>query len=143
SGEQRQVVPRERRFLSPRRPLTVKVQDEGGGPLPARLSVTDARGRFFAPDDAWIHADDLLIPERQRMETRYVHGGGEWRMAVPGHRRLPAWTRPGVDRRRAAAPRRGVPLQLLGAHRAARAAAADPARVQRVSLHRRGESLAE
>ena len=83
SGEQRQVVPRERRFLSPRRPLTVKVQDEAGRPLAARLSVTDARGRFFAPDDAWIHADDLLIPERQRMETRYVHGGGEWRMSVP------------------------------------------------------------
>jgi len=83
SGEQRQVVPRERRFLSPRRPLTVKVQDEAGRPLPARLSVTDARGRFFAPDDAWIHADDLLIPERQRMETRYVHGAGEWTMSVP------------------------------------------------------------
>ena len=83
SGEQRQVVPRERRFLSPRRSLTVKVQDEAGRPLPARLSVTDAGGRFFAPDDAWIHADDLLIPERQRMETRYVHGAGEWRMSVP------------------------------------------------------------
>src|SRR5438067_1431300 len=53
SGEQRQVVPRERRFLAPRRPLTVKVQDEAGRPLAARLSVTDARGRFFAPDDAW------------------------------------------------------------------------------------------
>src|SRR5438067_7985355 len=83
SGEQRQVVPRERRFLAPRRPLTVKVQDEAGRPLAARLSVTDARGRFFAPDGAWIHADDLLIPERQRMETRYVHGAGEWRMFVP------------------------------------------------------------
>jgi TolB protein len=83
SGEQRQVVPRERRYLARRRPLTVKVQDEAGRPLPARLSVTDARGRFFAPDDAWIHADDLFIPERQRMETRYVHGAGEWRMAVP------------------------------------------------------------
>src|SRR2546426_7708116 len=83
SGEQRQVVARERRFLSPRRTLTVKVQDEAGRPLAARLSVTDARGRFFAPDDAWIHADDLLIPERQRMETRYVHGAGEWRMSVP------------------------------------------------------------
>jgi TolB protein len=83
SGEQRQVVARERRFFSPRRTLTVKVQDEAGRPLPARLSVTDARGRFFAPDDAWIHADDLLIPERQRMETRYVHGAGEWRISVP------------------------------------------------------------
>ena len=83
SGDQRQVVPRERRFLARRRPLTVKVQDEAGRPLPARVSVTDARGRFFAPDDAWIHADDLLIPERQRMETRYVHGAGEWRMSVP------------------------------------------------------------
>jgi hypothetical protein len=83
SGEQRQVVPRERRWLAPRRPLTVKVQDEAGRPLAARLSVTDSRGRFFAPDDAWIHADDLMVPEHQRMETRYVHGAGEWKMSVP------------------------------------------------------------
>jgi len=83
SGEQRQVVPRERRYLARRRPLTVKVQDEAGRPLPARLSVTDARGGFFAPDDAWIHADDLLNRERQRIETRYVEGAGEWRMPVP------------------------------------------------------------
>jgi len=83
SGEQRQVVPRERRWVAPRRQLTVKVQNEAGRPLAARLSVTDARGRFFAPDDAWIHADDLMIPERQRIETRYVEGAGEWTMAVP------------------------------------------------------------
>src|SRR5207302_4680392 len=83
SGEQKQIIPRERRYLSPRRPLIVKVVDEANRPLPARLSVTDARGRFFAPDDAWIHADDLLIPERQRFETRYVEGDGEWKMAVP------------------------------------------------------------
>ena len=83
SGEQRQVVPRERRYLARRRLLTVQVRDEAGRPLPARVSVTDARGRFFAPDDAWIRADDLLIPGRQRFETRYAEGAGEWRMAVP------------------------------------------------------------
>ena len=54
----------------------MRVQDEAGRLLPARVSVTDARGRFFAPDDAWIHADDLLIPARQRIETRYFEGAG-------------------------------------------------------------------
>jgi TolB protein len=83
SGEQRQVVARERRFLSPRRALTIQVRDEEGRLLPARLSVTDARGRFFAPDDAWIHADDLVLPERERFEPRYVHGTGEWKIEVP------------------------------------------------------------
>ncbi|HYS09477.1 MAG TPA: CehA/McbA family metallohydrolase [Myxococcales bacterium] len=83
SGEQMQVVPRERRWLAARRLLTVKVRDEAGRPLPARLSVTDARGRFFAPDDAWIHANDLILPDRERFEPRYVHGSGEFRLMVP------------------------------------------------------------
>ena len=83
SGQQSQVVPRERHYLAKWRSLTVKVVDEAGRLLPARLSVTDSRGRFFAPDDAWIHSDDLVIPERQRFETRYVEGAGEWKMSVP------------------------------------------------------------
>ena len=58
-------------------------RDEAGRALPARISVTDSRQRTYAPDDAWIHADDMLVPERQTIETRYFHSTGRSQIAVP------------------------------------------------------------
>ena len=69
SGRQHPVRIRERRYLRPRRDLDLRVVDEAGHSLPARVSVTDSRSRFYAPNDAWIHADDLIVPERQAVET--------------------------------------------------------------------------
>jgi hypothetical protein len=83
SGEERAIEPRERRYLQPHRDLTLQVIDEAGQPLPSRISVTDSRGRAYAPDDSLIHADDMLVPERQTFETRYFHSGGRSRMSVP------------------------------------------------------------
>ena len=83
SGEERQIEVRERRYLQPRRELTLQVVDEAGTTLPARISVTDSRQRAYAPDDAWIHADDMVAPERQTIETRYFHSAGRSRIAVP------------------------------------------------------------
>ena len=57
--------------------------DEAGQPLPARVSVTDSRRRSYAPDEAWMHADDMLVPERQAIETRYFHSTGRSRISVP------------------------------------------------------------
>jgi hypothetical protein len=62
------------------------VQDEAGRPLPSRISVVDGRQRFYAPHDAWIHADDLIVREQQSVETRYFHGRGEARLEVPRER---------------------------------------------------------
>jgi hypothetical protein len=59
------------------------VVDERSNNLPARISVTDSRQRALAPDDAWIHADDLLVRERQAIETRYFHTRGRSRISVP------------------------------------------------------------
>ena len=83
SGEQRALQVRERRYLRPHRQLTLRVVDESGHAVPARVSITDGRSRFYAPDDAWIHADDLIVPERQAVETRYFHTPGQSRIAVP------------------------------------------------------------
>jgi Tol biopolymer transport system component len=83
SGEQLPVRTSERRYLRPHRELTIRVVDERGQPVPARLSVTDTGRRAFAPDGAWVHADDLLVPERQLVETRYFHTTGESRLTVP------------------------------------------------------------
>ena len=83
SGRQQPVPIRERRHVRPRRDLDLRVVDEAGRSLPARVSVTDSRSRFYAPDDAWIHADDLIVPERQAVETRYFHTTGRSRISVP------------------------------------------------------------
>jgi TolB protein len=83
SGEQHPLRVVERRYLQPRRELTLLVRDEAGNSIPARISVTDSRHRSYAPDDAWVHADDLIVRERQAIETRYFHGRGRSRISVP------------------------------------------------------------
>ena len=83
SGRQQAVKIRERRYLRSRRDLDLRVVDEAGRSLPARVSITDSRSRFYAPDDAWIHADDLIVPEHQAVETRYFHTTGQSRISVP------------------------------------------------------------
>jgi dipeptidyl aminopeptidase/acylaminoacyl peptidase len=65
SGEERPLHIAERRYLQPHTPLRLQVRDEAGRPLPARISITDSRSRSYAPDDAWVHADDLIVPERR------------------------------------------------------------------------------
>jgi TolB protein len=83
SGEERPIAARERRYLQPHRDLTLRVVDEAGNPLPARISIADTRQHSYAPDDAWIHADDMLVPQLQAVETRYFHSAGSTRMSVP------------------------------------------------------------
>ena len=83
SGEERPLRIVERRYLQPHRELNLQVLDEAGHSVPARISVTDTRMRSHAPDDAWIHADDMIVPERQAVETRYFHSTGRVRIAVP------------------------------------------------------------
>jgi Tol biopolymer transport system component len=83
SGEQRPVEVRERRYKRPHRDFTLRVVDEAGHEVPARVSITDGQSRFYAPNDAWIHADDLIVPERQAVETRYFHTNGRSTLPVP------------------------------------------------------------
>jgi TolB protein len=82
TGAVRAVAMAERRWLRPRHTLELKVLDEKGAPAAARVSLTDAAGRFYAPADAWIHADDMVAPGAA-VETRYVHVDGSARIDVP------------------------------------------------------------
>ena len=83
SGAQRPIPAVERRYLRPHRELTLHVLDADGHTIPARISVTDSHQRSYAPDAAWIHSDDMLVPERQAVETRYFHSNGPSRISVP------------------------------------------------------------
>lgn len=85
TGQQAPVAIGPRRYRRPHRTLTLHVRDENGRPLPARVAVTDERGRFHAPEGAWIHADDMKMPGVLR-ETRYFHGNGAISLDVPRER---------------------------------------------------------
>jgi TolB protein len=61
-----------RNYLRPRTRVTVAV---AGDALSAymRVSVTDAAGRFYAPEEAWIHADDGFDRSVQPFENHYFY----------------------------------------------------------------------
>ena len=68
-----QAVTRAR--LRPTGRLVLTVLDAAGGSTPARVSVTGADGRGWAPDDAgvWRHADDAFDRSERSFERSYFH----------------------------------------------------------------------
>jgi hypothetical protein len=70
----------------------VEVQDAAGKPVPARISVTGSDGRSYAPDHAWIHADDGFDRKLAKFETQYFHGEGTAKLKIPtGKTRVTVW----------------------------------------------------
>src|SRR4029077_4726160 len=74
-----------RKFIRPRTTLTLKVLDESGSGLPARVSITDNTGRFYAPEDSLIYADDGFDRSAYPFETHYFHKDAvrEVKVSVP------------------------------------------------------------
>jgi TolB protein len=72
-GEQKKIDVEERRFLHLKGKVEVSVVDANGTPTMARISVTDASGRFWAPKGAWIHADDGFDRSKAAFEAHYFH----------------------------------------------------------------------
>jgi Tol biopolymer transport system component len=50
---------------------------------PSRVSVEGADNRSYAPDDAWIHADDSFVRSERRFEKHYFHARGDFEVVVP------------------------------------------------------------
>jgi TolB protein len=78
----RELAVSERRRLRPGGTLHLTVHDEHGALTAARVVVTGADGRFFAPALAWLHHaefDRNALP----FEARYFHTAGEERIEVP------------------------------------------------------------
>jgi TolB protein len=73
----------ERRYLPPMARLHIDVKDPGGRPASARVSITDAAGRFYAPANAWISADDSFDRRERNVEAHYFHARGEVWIDVP------------------------------------------------------------
>ncbi len=82
-GAQQLIAPKEVRYLNPHTSLDLHLVDENEKTIPARVSVTDSRGKFYAPEDALIKADDSRYPEIRKFESHYFHSTGSETMQVP------------------------------------------------------------
>jgi TolB protein len=82
-GEQTEVVVHEREYKQPMARFTLKVLDKANKPLAARVFVTGSDGRAYAPDDAWMHADDSFDRSERSFEAHYFDTAGVSEMMVP------------------------------------------------------------
>jgi len=85
----------ERRYKGAVGTLRVNVVDRAGRPIPARISVTTAEGRGYAPDDAWRHADEAFDRSERQFEYAYFHSAGSSEVTVPaGQVHVEVWRGP-------------------------------------------------
>ena len=82
-GAQHRLVASERQRLAPSGTLALTLRERDGSSAWARVSVTDARGRFHAPREAWVHGDDGYDRAERPFEAHYFHGHGEFSLEVP------------------------------------------------------------
>ena len=82
-GRQRQLQIKQRRYLKPIGQLSITVLNEAGKPTPARVFVIGSDHRAYAPDNAWMHADDSLDAAQQASEAHYFHTLGHSQLTVP------------------------------------------------------------
>lgn len=72
-----------RSYLQPMARVHLVLSHATPGAAAARISITDATGKFYAPDSAWIHADDGIDHSLRRFEAHYFHVRGEASIDVP------------------------------------------------------------
>jgi hypothetical protein len=95
-GRRQEVVAKDRRYKQPVGRVRLAVVDAATGrPVPARVSVSGADGRHFAPDDAWRHADEAFVRAEAPFEHGYFHTDGSDTLTVPaGKVTVLAWRGP-------------------------------------------------
>jgi TolB protein len=76
SGKQKELHAEERQFKRPHTVIALRVLDESGELTSARVSITDERGKFYAPDRAWIAADDGYDRRDRAFEAHYFEMTG-------------------------------------------------------------------
>jgi hypothetical protein len=82
-GDQNELVVRERKYLKPMGKLSLRVVDTLGKPVAARVFITGADGRAYAPEDAWMQADDSFDRSERPFEAHYFDTLGTSEIAVP------------------------------------------------------------
>jgi hypothetical protein len=82
-GVVERVVPQKRIYREPVGRLRLTVVDGAGRPMAARVSVSGADGRSFAPEDVWQHADDAFDRKQRAVEYGYFHTRGSASITAP------------------------------------------------------------
>jgi TolB protein len=82
-GAQAQLLVKDKNYLVPMAKLTITVLDPAGKPTPARVFVTGEDKRAYAPDEAWMHADDNFVRSERPFESHYFHTQGTSELMVP------------------------------------------------------------
>jgi TolB protein len=82
-GAQTQLVAKEKHYLNPVGQLSVTVLDTAGHPTPARVFVVGEDGRAYAPDAAWMNADDNFVRSERPFESHYFHNSGSANLTLP------------------------------------------------------------
>jgi Tol biopolymer transport system component len=82
-ADPRPLAATERHYLQAMGRVQITLHDAAGKPASARIGVTDAAGRSYAPDAAWVHADDGIERARAPFEAHYFHARGSVSIEVP------------------------------------------------------------
>ena len=82
AGAQSEVVTRDRKYLKPMGKLRLQVTDPGGMPV-AAVFLTAEDARAYAPEDAWMEADDNFDRKERPFEAHYFDTNGVSEITVP------------------------------------------------------------
>ncbi|MGH9814689.1 MAG: CehA/McbA family metallohydrolase [Candidatus Acidiferrales bacterium] len=82
-GAQRELRSSGKRYKRPHRRVRIRVTDAQGRPTAARVSITGPDGRSYAPDDAWMHADEMFVRGVRPFEAHYFHTRGTAQLDLP------------------------------------------------------------
>jgi len=82
-GEQREIVATERKYLKAMGRISLSVVDLQGKPVAARVFITTADGLAYAPNGAWMHADDSFDRSERPFEAHYFDIAGASEITVP------------------------------------------------------------
>ncbi len=98
-GARSEIAARTRRALRPTATVTLVLEDGGGRPTPARVSILGSDRRWHAPRDAWVHGDEAYDRALFPSEPHYFHCQSRCTVELPagtatiradsGFRRLP------------------------------------------------------
>jgi TolB protein len=82
-GARRRLDATERKYLKSHGRIEVEIIGGDGKATPARVSVTDASGKFFAARDAWISGADGYDRSQSEFEPHYFPSSGTAAIDVP------------------------------------------------------------
>jgi hypothetical protein len=82
-GLQRQLMARDRTFIRPHARVSLRVVDPGGALTAARVSVTDAAGKFYSGRTSWISGDTGFDRSERKFEAHYFATAGSDEVEFP------------------------------------------------------------